>query len=379
MRTILFLLQKEFLQVARNRAMLAIIFVMPIVQLLVLANAATFEVRSTPVSLVDLDQSSTSRQLVEKLQASGYFEVVTSAFSVAEAEDALLRSDATLVLHIPPAFEQDLRRTGTGRLQLIFDAQDGSTAGVTQGYFTSILAQFNRDIQADFLTTDRLQQAAATTPPARIDIIPAYWYNPDLNYQTFMVPGILVLLVTMIGTFLSAMNVVREKEIGTIEQLNVTPIRKYQFVIGKLLPFLLIALFELAFGLVIARIVFDIPLLGNLALVFGLAFVYLLAMLGFGLWISTVTDTQQQAMFIAWFVMVVFILMSGLFTPIESMPAWAQKLTLVNPVAYFITIMRRVLLKGADFWAVQFEFWALTAYAVVMLTLAVGRYRKVST
>lgn len=377
MRTILFLLQKEFLQVARNRAMLVIIFAMPIVQLLVLANAATFEVRSTPVSLVDLDRSITSQRLVQKLQASGYFDVVAASFSVEEAEAALLDGSARLVLHIPPGFEQDLRRVGAGRLQMIFDAQDGTTAGVTQAYANIILADFNRDIQVDFLTTDRIQQAATATPP-RIDIVSAFWYNPDLDYQTFMVPGILVLLVTMIGTFLSAMNVVREKEIGTIEQLNVTPIRKYQFVIGKLLPFLLIALFELAFGLVIARVLFAVPMLGNLALVFFLAFVYLLAMLGFGLWISTVTETQQQAMFIAWFVMVVFILMSGLFTPIESMPVWAQKLTLFNPVAYFITIMRRVLLKGAGFGAVQFEFWALAAYAAVMLTLAVRRYRKVS-
>ena len=256
---------------------------------------------------------------------------------------------------------------------MIFDAQDGATAGVVQSYANTILATFNRDIQVDFVS----RAVEAERLPA-IEIIPAHWYNPDLDYQTFMVPGILVLLVTMIGTFLSAMNVVREKEIGTIEQLNVTPIRKYQFVAGKLLPFLVIALFELAFGLVIAWLVFRIPMLGNLALVFALSMVYLLAMLGLGLLISTVTETQQQAMFIAWFVMVIFILMSGLFTPIESMPAWAQKLTLLNPVAHFITIMRRVLLKGAGFDAVQFEFWALVAYATAMLMLALRRYRKVS-
>ncbi|HMB93854.1 MAG TPA: ABC transporter permease [Rhodothermales bacterium] len=373
MRTILFILQKEVLQIARNRAMLAIIFVMPVVQLLVLANAATFEVRSTPVSLVDLDQSTTSRRLVEKLQASGYFEVVETAFSAAQADEALLRRTARLVLHIPHGFERDLRRSGTAQLQMVFDAQDGATAGVVQSYANTILSTFNRDIQVDFVS----RAVEAERPPA-IEIIPAHWYNPDLDYQTFMVPGILVLLVTMIGTFLSAMNVVREKEIGTIEQLNVTPIRKYQFVAGKLLPFLVIALFELAFGLVIAWLVFRIPMLGNLALVFALATVYLLAMLGLGLLISTVTETQQQAMFIAWFVMVIFILMSGLFTPIESMPVWAQKLTLLNPVAYFITIMRRVLLKGAGFGAVQFEFWALVAYATAMLMLALRRYRKVS-
>jgi ABC-2 type transport system permease protein len=193
-----------------------------------------------------------------------------------------------------------------------------------------------------------------------------------------MVPGILIVLVTMIGAFLSAMNVVREKEIGTIEQLNVTPIRKYQFIIGKLLPFLVIALFELAFGLVIARVLFDIPMLGSLPLIFALATVYMLVVLGIGLLISTFTDTQQQAMFLAWFFMVVFILMSGLFTPIESMPPWAQELTRLNPVAYFIKIMRRVLLKGAGYESVVNEFVALVLYAIIVLSLAVRQYRKVS-
>ncbi len=371
MRIILFLLQKEFRQIFRNRAMLPIIFVMPIIQLVVLAHAATFEVKNVPVSLVDEDRTETSRLLVEKMGASGYFSVVKQTFSARQAADALLGTEARMVLHVPRHFERDLRRTGRAGVQMIFDAQDGATAGVAQAYVNTILAAFTRQIQVDFV-------AAEPAPAPAIEVVPASWYNPDLDYQTFMVPGILVLLVTMIGTFLSAMNVVREKEIGTIEQLNVTPIKKYQFITGKLLPFWIIALFELAFGLVIARVIFDVPMLGSLALIFALAGVYLLVMLGIGLWISTLTETQQQAMFLSWFLMVIFILMSGLFTPIESMPVWAQKLTLLNPVAYFITIMRRVLLKGAGFAAVQTEFWALVAYAAVMLTLAVRQYRKVS-
>jgi ABC-2 type transport system permease protein len=182
----------------------------------------------------------------------------------------------------------------------------------------------------------------------------------------------------MIGTFLSAMNVVREKEIGTIEQLNVTPIRKSEFLVAKLMPFWIIALAELAAGLVVARLLFDIPMLGSLWLLFGLAGVYLVVMLGIGLWISTVTETQQQAMFLAWFIMVIFILMSGLFTPIDSMPRWAQLTTRLNPIAYFIEIMRRVMLKGAGLVDVQVQLWALVGYAAVVLTLAVRQYRKVT-
>lgn len=370
MRTIRFLLQKEFLQIFRNKGMLPIIFVMPVVQLLILGFAATFEVKSSRVSLVDEDRSATSRLLVERMEASGYFAVVVRPPSAALAGEDLLRNTADLILHVPRHFERDLRRNRHAAVQLTLNAEDGAKAGVVQAYAMEVLTRFNQDIQVDFMTE------AASAPS--IKILPAYWYNPDLNYETYMVPGILVLLVTMIGGFLSAMNIVREKEIGTIEQLNVTPIRKHQFIIGKLLPFWIIALFELAFGLTVAGLVFRIPMLGNLLLIFGLASVYLLVILGIGLWVSTVTETQQQAMFIAWFFMVIFILMSGLFTPIESMPVWAQKLTLINPIAYFIEIMRRVLLKGAGFAAVQVQFWSLVLYAFVVLTFAVRQYRKVS-
>ena len=373
MRTILFILQKEFLQIFRNKAMLPIIFVMPIVQLLVLSYAATFEIKNTPISLIDEDRSATSRLLVEKLEASGYFTVARQSFSAQAADEDLLRGNARMILHVPDDFERDLRQEGAAPVRLVLNAEDGFAAGVIQAYALNIITAFNQGIQADFA-------GAAPASPRQpvIEVRPAHWFNPDLNYQTYMVPGILVILVTMIGTFLSAMNVVREKEIGTIEQLNVTPIGKYQFIIGKLLPFWILALVELGMGLVVAWIVFRTPMLGNLFLVFALAGVYLLVMLGFGLWISTFTETQQQAMFLAWFFMVVFILMSGLFTPIESMPIWAQKLTLLNPIAYFIEIMRRVLLKGAGFADVQSLFWALVAYAAVMLTLAVGQYRKVT-
>ncbi|NNE33823.1 MAG: ABC transporter permease, partial [Rhodothermales bacterium] len=321
----------------------------------------------------DRDRSTTSWELINALEASGYFAVDGLRPSGHAADDALLEGDDDVVIEIPGNFERDLKRFGTAPLQLIFDAQDGAIAGVANSYISTIISDFDRRIA---LAETGARVYNPTTQ--RVAIVPANWYNPDLNYQTYMVPGILVILVTMIGTFLSAMNVVREKEIGTIEQLNVTPMRRYQFIVGKLLPLLIIALVELGFGIVIARLLFDVPILGSLPLIFLLAAVYLLVMLGFGLWISTFTHTQQQAMFLAWFFMVVFILMSGLFTPIESMPSWAQEVTRLNPVAYFIKIMRRVMLKGAGFDAVSVEFWSLVAYAVVVLTLAVTQYRKVS-
>ena len=373
MRIIYFLLQKEFLQIFRNRAMLFIIFILPLVQLFVLGNAATFEVKNTGISLMDMDRSTISRQLIDRMAASGYFSFIRSTSSMQEAEDDLISNRAGKILQIPRGFERNLQRVGVAKIQLILNAEDGKIAGVTQAYASSIIARFNQDIQVAFKSS-----TLSTSTGPIIEVIPRHRYNPDLDYPTFMVPGILVVLVTMIGTFLSAMNIVREKEIGTIEQLNVTPIRKYQFITGKLLPFWLISLFELAFGLLIAKLVFHIPMLGSLTLIFAVAGVYMLAMLGLGLWISTFTDTQQQAMFIAWFFMVVFILMGGLFTAIESMPAWAQQLVLLNPVAYFIEVVRNVLLKGAGFRAVQSQFWTLVVFAVVLLSLAVRQYRKVT-
>lgn len=390
MRTILIILQKEFRQIFRNRAMLPIIFVMPVLQLLVLSFAATFEVRETPISVLDLDGSQTSQRLLNKLEASDYFTIVSRPVSADAAAEQMLAGRVKMILELPRGMERDLGTLGVVTVQMILNAQDGAAAGIIQAYAGQVLQAFNLEIQARYLGVGAtgaepdISGDGVTAPAripaaaARVSVVPRHWYNPNLEYTTFMVPGILVLLVTMIGTFLSAMNVVREKEIGTIEQLNVTPIQRYQFITAKLLPFWIIALFELAVGLVIARLVFAVPMLGSMPLVFAMAGVYLLVMLGFGLFISTVTDTQQQAMFIAWFIMVVFILMSGLFTPIESMPPWAQWLTRLNPIAYFIEIMRRILLKGAGFGDIQTQFWSLTVYAVLILSLAVTKYRKVT-
>ena len=371
MRTIRFILQKEFLQIFRNRAMLPIIFVMPIVQLLVLSFAATFDVRSIGVSVVDDSQSVESQRLVGELEASGYFDIVETGRNMGAADESMLRGRVNMILGIPDSFARDLRRRGTADVQIIVNAEDGALAGIVQAYTSQIIASLGRKLASE-------QGMVAEHLPMVAAVEARHWYNPGFRYTTYMVPGILVVLVTMIGMFLSSMNVVREKEIGTIEQLNVTPIKKHQFIIGKLLPFWLLALFELAIGLVVARIVFSLPILGSLPLVFGVAGIYLLVMLGIGLWISTMTETQQQAMFIAWFFVVIFILLSGLFTPVESMPAWAQELNRLNPIAYFIDVMRRVLLKGASASDIGEQIAALVVYAIVVLTLAVRQYRKVA-
>lgn len=369
MRTIKFLLQKEFLQIFRNKGMLPIIFLMPVIQLVVLSFAATYELREVNFHLVDFDQSAASRQLVQKFQASGYFNLQSHSHDVDEGIKLMRENEVRLVMVIPHHFEKDLLSGKPASVQLNIDAVDGATAGLIQGYGRSIIQDFNTEIQPQIKNIKGSKRQG-------MKIIPASWYNPNLDYINYMVPGILVVLVSMIGTFLSGMNIVREREIGTIEQLNVTPIKRYQFIIGKLLPFWIIGLFELALGLAIARFGFHIPFVGSVWLLFAIAGIYLLVVEGIGLFISTITHTQQQAMFIAWFIMVVFILMGGLFTPIESMPVWAQHLTLVNPISYFIKIMRMVLLKGAGWSDVQNLVGGLVIMAFIILPAAIFRYRK---
>ena len=349
--------------------MLPIIFGMPVIQLLILTNAATFDLRSVQFHLIDRDQSTVSRKLADRFKSSGYFIQVGQSFSDKQGEEDLKSNRARLVLQIPRDFEKDMLSGKLTNVQFVINAEDGNAAALTQTYASNIVSSFALEYQAKVLDQEK---------PDQIKIEYSYWYNPVLNYKTYMIPGILVALVSMIGLFLSGMNIVREKEIGTIEQLNVTPIKKHEFIIGKLLPFWLLGLFILAFGLGIAKLVFNIPILGSLWLIFGTASIYLLVILGIGLFISTITETQQQAMVIAWFFMVIFMLLGGLFTPIESMPSWAQNLTLLNPIAHYIKIMRGVLLKGADFYDVRIQVFILTVFSIIMLTLSVFRYRKVS-
>ena len=372
MRTILYIIQKEFLQVFRNKSMLPIIFVVPIVQLIILVNAATYEMKHIRVSVVDLDLSGTSRKLVSKFQGSPFYQIQSTSFSYREAEDEMKRGNIDMILQVPAGFEKKLLKENQAKVQFVINAINGQSAGLTNAYSTMILLDYNREVVME----NANQAMMAGIRSIQTDY--SYWYNPKLNYKTYMVPGILVLLVTIIGLLLSGMNIVREKEIGTIEQINVTPINKIQFIAGKLMPFWIIGLFELAFGLVIGKSLFNIPMEGNLGLIFMSASVYLFVILSFGLLISTITNTQQQAMLVSFFFMVVFILMSGLFTSIESMPPWAQNLDRLNPVMYFIKIMRMVLLKGSGFADISRHFWSLVVYAVCSLSLAMLRYRKVS-
>lgn len=367
MRTIGFLLRKEFRQIVRDRTMLRMLLVIPIIQLLVLSSAATFEVQEGRLWVVDQDQSGASRGLLNRVEGSGRFVVAGSSMSMDAADRALLDRGASLVLQIPPGFERDLVRTGTADVQLILDAEDGAAAGILQSYLGRILSNYGSE-----LSGGGVQHAG------RVDLRAQGWYNPELRYYDYMVPGILVVLVTIIAMTIASMNIVREKEIGTLEQLSVTPVTRSQFIASKLLPFWIIALFDLALGIGVGRWVFGIPLEGSLLVVGVSAVAYLFVALGIGLWISTVVETQQQAMFIAFTVNMVYLLMSGLFTPFTSMPGWAQVVGQLSPVKHFIEIMRAVLVRGAGFEAVAVPLGVLMVYGLVVFGLSIRQFSKTS-
>ncbi|HZF67591.1 MAG TPA: ABC transporter permease, partial [Gemmatirosa sp.] len=294
MRILLYLLRKEYLQIFRDRFLVLQLLLVPVIQLAILANAATFEVQTARLAVVDEDRTATSRGVVDRLVASGRFRVAVAPPTMAAADDALLRRRVDAVLRLPRDFERDLVRAGSAPAQLALNAEDGAAAGVTLTYARRVLEAYEAELGGG--------ATAAAGGGTTLRVRTRGWYNPTLRYTDYMVPGILVQLVTLIGTLLTALNIVREKELGTLEQLNVTPVTRTQFITAKLLPLWSLALVTLALGLAVGRLAFAIPMRGSLALVFASAAVYLLVTLGIGLLVSTIAETQQQAMFVTFFI-----------------------------------------------------------------------------
>ena len=370
MKTIFTLVQKELIQIFRNKTMLPIIFALPVIQLIVLVYAANLNMKDINMAIVDKDKSSVSVKLADKFSASPFFNIYILS-NEQEAKNALSSNKTDVVMFVPEGFERVLHKENKANIQFLFDAVNASKAGITQGYCYRIISDFNQGIIISEKAFNKDMAQFKT-----INISHRFRFNPELDYKIYMSAGILVILVTIISLFLSALNLVREKEIGTIEQINVTPIKKYQFILGKLIPFLIIALFEMAFGLTIARYLFNLPMLGSLPLLFLVTAVYLTASLSLGLLMSIFSDTQQQVMFLAFFFLLIFIMMSGIFTSTGSMPWWAQYLNKLNPVYYFMRIVRMILLKGSEFADIKNDFIALIIYSISAGSLAVFTYRK---
>lgn len=370
MRTLKFLLRKEFLQIFRDKLILRMIFALPVIQLILLPYAATYEIKNITLSVVDNDHSEYSRKLINNLTASGYFQLVDYSKTYSDALDQVEKDNADLIVEIPEGFERDLIRESETKVLIAANAISGQTAGLAAAYANSIIKDFNNDVR-----TQWIQQPRLNTIPV-IDITSSNWFNVQMNYKYFIVPGILALLVTLVGFLMSSLNIVKEKEVGTIEQLNVSPIKKYQFILSKLIPFWVLGLFVLTIGFLISFIVYGIYPAGSFWVGYLFAGIYLIALLGFGLLTSIYADTQQQAMFISYFFMLIFILLGGLFAPIENMPDWAQYLTYVNPVRYLIEAMRMIVLKGSGFWDLRYHFLIVSGFAIFFNFLAILKYKK---
>ena len=370
MHTLTILLRKEFRQIFRNKAILRIALIVPIAQFLILPQAANYEFKNINLVVVDNDHSSYSRQMISKIIGSGYFRLIENAASYNEAYSFIETDKADIILEIPSHFERNLIRENSQKVFLAVNAINGTKAGLGGNYLSRILVDFNKDIL--------LELAPSTSLGNSLEIVSTNWFNPKNNYKLFLVAGILAILVTMIGGFLTALNIVKEKEVGTIEQINVSPIRKRDFILGKLIPFWILANIVFTNGLILGYFIYDIVPQGSILLLYFFVAVYLFAILGFGLLISTFCDTQQQAMFIMFFFMMIFMLMSGLFTPIESMPNWAQWIAAFNPVTYLIQVIRMVMLKGSGLQNVLPQLGVISAMAVVLNAWAVLNYRKTS-
>jgi len=370
MRTILYLIRKEFLQIFRNKFISRAMFAVPIAQMLLLVPAVTFEIKNVRLCIIDNDMTSESRGLISKLEGSTFFKVTFSTFSENEANNLLHKNKFDLILNIPSGFGENLGIGKTGKLSVAIDAINASTAQLSWAYLSGVIRDYNMNILTENINS------VPVTPVPQIMITNRFWYNEMLNYNHYMLPGVLTLLVTVVGFLLAGLNMVREKEMGTIEQLNVTPVRKYQLIIAKMVPFLLIGLIDLSIGLILGKLVFNIPFVGSITLLFTCASIFLIAVLGLALFISTFSGSQQQYMFIAFFCMIIFMLMSGLFTPYESMPKWAQDFDMINPVAYLMKINRMVMLKGSTMHDISREIISLIVIAVCSTSLAVRRYRK---
>lgn len=366
------MLIKEFIQIFRDPRMKGVIFLMPIIQLLVFGYAVTTDVKNIPTLVYDLDNSVASRELIGRFVKSGYFEVLEYTDRDSRIRDLMDRGEVGAVLRINKGFENDLRAGRTAQLQLIVDGTDSNTAGIVLNYSSRIAGQFSNKVLVERLTR-------ATGRPAntsRVELETRAWFNENLESRNFYVPGVIAIIVMLITLMLTSMAVVREKEIGTMEQIMVTPITSVEFILGKTVPFALIGFADVVLITLLGVFWFEVPIRGSLLLLFVATALYLLTTLAIGLFISTVSQTQQQAMMSTFFFYFPAVLLSGFMFPIANMPVVVQWLTYLNPLRYFLVIIRGVFLKGVGPDVLWPQILALAVMGRVALWLAAKRFKK---
>ncbi len=368
MRRIGFLVWKEFLELRLNPRLLGLVLIAPIVQLTLLGYAATTDVRDVPVVVADGDRTPRSRELIARFDASRNFTVIDTVTTVEDVEPYLERGRAWMALSIPAGYAANVAAGRPETLQVIADGTDSNSTTVALGYATSLVGTYAQELVE-----------AATGRPVRtgVDARIRVWFNPQLESRFFMIPGVLALVLLVVTTILAAMAIVREKELGTLEQLNVTPLRRWELILGKLLPYGIVGFVDILLVVAVAVFWFQVPLRGSFALLLAMSLLYVLCTLSLGLFVSTVSDTQQQAMLTAmFFFMMPMIYLSGFIFPIENMPAAIQPITYLMPLRYYLVIVRGIFLKGIGPSLLWPQAAALAAWGAIVLSLAVARSRK---
>ncbi|GJQ49697.1 MAG: ABC transporter permease [Chitinophagaceae bacterium] len=369
------ILIKEFIQMFRDRKMMGIIFIMPVLQTLVFGYAVTTDVRNITTAVYDLDNTVVSRELTARFVQSGYFKVIEYVSDERRIWELVDRGKVRAVIHMNAGFAGNLRAGRSVQLQLIVDGTDSNTAGVILDYSAKIVAQFSKKILITRLTLVK----GAYQMPAGVDMQTRAWFNENLESRNFYVPGVIAIIVMLITLMLTSMAVVREKEIGTIEQIMVTPIRQIEFILGKTVPFALIGFADVILITVIGVFWFEVPIRGNLFLLFFATALYIMTTLGIGLFISTVSQTQQQAMMSTFFFYFPAVLLSGFMFPIANMPRAIQWLTYLNPLRYFLEIIRGIFLKGIGTEILWPQMLALMVMGILTLWFASRRFQKTMT
>ena len=373
MKIVKHIVTKEFLQFKRDPKMFAIILIAPVIQLIFLGYAVNMDVNNVTTVLFDQDRSPKSRELIERFEASGYFEFVDYVSSYNEVQKYIDGGDATLGLVIPYDFEKSIGQGATANLQTIIDASDGNKASITMGYVQQIVARYSGRLIVDLMNKRGIKQQISGVVEAELRA----WYNPELTTRIFMVPGIVGLLLSIITLILTSLAIVKEKEVGTLEQIIVTPIKPIELLIGKLVPFAILGFAAIAIVLTAMALVFGIIVQGSVLFLFFSSFIYILSTLGLGLFVSTISKTQQQAMMLAMFlVLMPMIFLSGFAFPIVNMPAVIQWLTYLVPLRYFMTIIRGVIIKGVGISELWPEVLVLAGFGILILTLSAKRFQK---
>ncbi|MBI4265858.1 MAG: ABC transporter permease [Acidobacteria bacterium] len=366
MRRVRHLMRKEFLELRREPRLFAIVILAPIVQLTVLGYAATTDVLDVPVVVVDQDRSSESRDLIARFDASQNFVVFDSPSSLDEIDAYLDQGLAWMALAIPAGYGERIRAGHPTVVQVVADGTDANSTNVALGYAGALIASYAREVAAP---------GGPTPPLVRAEV--RVWFNPTLESRVFMLPGILALVLLVVTTNLSSMAIVREKELGTLEQLNVTPLARWELIVGKLLPYAVLGMVDVLLVLAVAVGWFEVPLRGSIALLLALCLVYLLTTLGLGLFVSTISHTQQQAMMTTvFFFLLPMVFLSGFVFPIENMPDVIQPITYLVPLRYFLVILRGIFLKGVGLEVLWPQALALLGWGLAILALATLRSTK---